>query len=130
MFSFQGSGACNISSDTLAIAVLLTIQTLSVPNLQGGFGSLFTSSFANVEKKFLKMSELILSSKQCSPSFFRQIFEGLPCLEGSPRDFRLFHSSFGLPIVSFSFPTTQVFFFFFIRDKTLFLAFLNYTWSM
>ena len=79
--------------------------TLSMPNLRGGFGSFLTSSVAKFEKKFLKTFELILSSKQCSPSVFRQIFEGLSCLEGRPSDFRLFHNSFGLPIFSFSFPT-------------------------
>ena len=71
------------------IKVLVVFFTLSMPNLQGGSGSFFTSSIARFEKKSLKMLELILSSKQCCPSFFRQIFEALSCLDGSPSDFRL-----------------------------------------
>ena len=67
--------------------------TLSMPNLQGGFGSFLTSSVARFEKKFAKMLELILSSKQYCPSFFRQIFEAVSCLNGSSSDFRLFHDS-------------------------------------
>ena len=35
-------------------------------------------------------SELILSSKQYSAHFFNAHFEGLSCLEGPSRDFRLF----------------------------------------
>ena len=54
-----------------------------MPNLQGGFGSFLTRSAAKFEKKFLKTFELILSSKQCSPSVFRQIFEGLSRLEAN-----------------------------------------------
>ena len=73
----------------LRLRFLQYFFTLSMPNLQGGSGSFFTSSVARFEKKFLKMLELILSSKQCCPSFFRQIFEALSCLGGSPSDFRL-----------------------------------------
>ena len=112
------------------IKVLVVFFTLSMPNLQGGSGSFFTSSVARLEKKSLKMLELILSSKKFCPSFFRQIFEALSYLDGSPSDFRLFHNSFGLPMFSFSLPITQFFFFFFIRDKTLFRAFLKLTWSV
>ena len=86
--------------------------TISIPNLRGGLGSFFTAKF---EKKFLKILELILASKECFPSIFRQIFEGLSCLKGRPNDLRLFHNSFGLPIFSFSFLTTQFLFFFFLK---------------
>ena len=72
------------------LKVLVVFLTFSMPNSQGGFGSFFTSSIAKFEKKFLKMLELILSSKQCCLSFFRQIFETLSCLDGSQSDFRLY----------------------------------------
>ena len=41
--------------------MLVVFLALSIPNLQGRFGSLFSSSLAKFEKKFLKMFELILS---------------------------------------------------------------------
>ena len=45
-------------------------------------------------------------------------------LEGNPRDFKDFQSSFGFPILSLSFPITKFFFLSFIIRWTLFRDFL------
>ena len=54
----------------------------------------------------------------------KSFVDGEACLEGSPKDFNDFQSSFGFPIFSFSFPTTKVFFLSLIKYCTLLRAFL------
>ena len=73
-----------------------------------GEGNFFNKSPAKFEQKSLKISALVLESKDKVLSFSRQIDEGVAFLEGRLRDFRDFQSSLGFPIFSFSFPTTKV----------------------
>ena len=56
------------------------------------------------------------------PFFLRQIVEDERFLEGRPKDFKDFQSSFGFPIFSFSLPSTKFFFLLLIMRCTLLLC--------
>ena len=58
----------------------------------------------------LKIPAFVLGSNDKIPSFSRQIVADELSLEGNPRDFKDFQSSFGFPIFSLSFPITIFFF--------------------
>ena len=68
-----------------------------------GEGNLATKSLAKIQKNSLEVFAFVLSSKLVLSSFFREMFEIGPFLEGKPKDFRAFHNSFGLPMFSFNF---------------------------
>ena len=72
----------------------------------------------------LKISAFVLGSNDKIPSFSRQILADELSLEGNPRDFKDFQSSFGFPILSLSFQIRKFFFLSFIIRWTLFRDFL------
>ena len=79
--------------------------------------SFFTKSEARFEKHSLKISALVLSSKDGLPLSLKHILEGELFPEDNPRDFR-FHKSLAFLTFSFSFLTIKDFFFFLIKYWT------------
>ena len=71
-----------------------------MPNLFEGFGSFSNRLAAKSVKKSLKIPALVFGSKLRFSLFLRQIFEP-DVLVDSPNEFIVFHSSFGLPMLSF-----------------------------
>ena len=78
----------------------------------GGLASFLTKLSARFKYKSLKISVLVLESKDKFPSFSRQKDEDDYCLEGNPKDVSDFQSSFGLPIFWLSLSTTKFFLFY------------------
>ena len=66
------------------------MRTVSNPNLLDGGGNLATKSLAKLQKNSLKVFSFALSSKHILSSFLRLMFEIVPFLEGTRKDFPQF----------------------------------------